>query len=182
MAMRRLFDVYKETVDNADILHSRNLSSEEKQTIKQAGLTGPVSDFTVEQMGQLYDIMLVKSKADAKKEIDEALLAARDVNNQSSKGAKRADNVIIKEVFDGARNRFEKVNEMLAPLGVDEISFPKSFGRLHYDNFYKEHPEFMRKNQQQTSNNQQKPANTAQNTQAAQAFVNAYAAKKGNTH
>lgn len=188
MAMRRLFDVYKETVDNADILHSRNLSSEEKQKIKQAGLTGPVSDFTVEQMGQLYDIMLVKSKADAKKEIDEALLAARDVNNQSSKGAKRADNVIIKEVFDGARNRFEKVNEMLAPLGVDEISFPKSFGRLHYDNFYKEHPEFMRKNQQQTqapqqtSNNQQKPANTAQNTQAAQAFVNAYAAKKGNTH
>ena len=46
----------------------------------------------------------------------------------------------------------------------------------------------MKKNQQQTqapqqtSNNQQKPANTAQNTQAAQAFVNAYAAKKGNTH
>ena len=40
---------------------------------------------------------------------------------------------------------------MLTPLGVDEISFPKSFGRLHYDNFYKEHPEFQRRAPQQTN-------------------------------
>ena len=147
-------------------------------------------------MGQLYEIMLVKSKADAKKEVDEALLAARDVNNQTSKGAKRADNVIIKEVFDGARNRFEKVNEMLTPLGVDEISFPKAFGRLHYDNFYKEHPEFMKKKepQQQTQAQQQQPAKTPtksgnevaaanpKNTKAADAFVKALASKKNCTH
>lgn len=196
MAMRRLFDTYQEVVDHADILNSKNLSPEEKAKIKQAGLTGPVSDFTTEQMGQLYDIMLVKSKADAKKEIDEALLAARDVNNQNSKGAKRADNVIIKEVFDGARNRFEKVNEMLTPLGVDEISFPKAFGRLHYDNFYKEHPEFMKKKEQQQtqapqqqttktpvkSNNTAKPVTSAKNNQAANAFVTAYAAKKNYSH
>lgn len=151
MAMRRLFDAYRETVDLADVFNSENLSSEEKQQLKAAGLTGPISEFDTEQMGKLYEIMLVKSKADAKKEVDEALLDARDVNNKGSKGAKRADNVIIKEVFDGARNRFEKVNEMLTPLGVDEISFPKSFGRLHYDNFYKEHPEFQRRAPQQTN-------------------------------
>lgn len=196
MAMRRLFDTYQEVVDHADILNSKNLSSDEKAKIKQAGLTGPVSEFTTEQMGQLYEIMLVKSKADAKKEVDEALLAARDVNNQTSKGAKRADNVIIKEVFDGARNRFEKVNEMLTPLGVDEISFPKAFGRLHYDNFYKEHPEFMKKKepQQQTQAQQQQPAKTPtksgneaaaanpKNTKAADAFVKALASKKNYTH
>ncbi len=179
MAMRRLFDAYRETVDHADMFSSENLSLEEKQQLKAAGLTGPVSEFDTEQMGKLYEIMLVKSKADAKKEIDEAMLDARDVNNKGSKGAKRADNVIIKEVFDGARNRFEKVNEMLTPLGVDEISFPKSFGRLHYDNFYKEHPEFQRRAPQQTNtppapqkkqesiqNNESKPNKTINKTPA----------------
>jgi hypothetical protein len=98
-----------------------------------------------EQIGRLFEIMLPGSKAEAKKELDGALLDARDVNNKMSKGAKRADNVIIKEVFDGARSRFEKINEMLKSLGVEEIDFPKAFGRLHYDNFYVEHPEFQRK-------------------------------------
>lgn len=178
MAMRRLFDAYTETVDNVNILSSNNLSATEKQLISQAGLTGPVSEFSPAQIGQLYEIMMIKSKQDAKKEIDQALLDARDLQNQTSKGAKRADNVIIKEVFDGARNRFEKVNEMLTPLGVDEISFPKSFGRLHYDNFYREHPELMRRNTpQQTQNpnqNQPNQPNTAtarRNNQAAQTFV-----------
>lgn len=182
MAMRRLFDVYKETVDHADILGSQNLSNEEKQKIKAAGLTGQVSEFNPEQMGQLYEIMKIKSKADAKKEIDEGLLDTRDVNNKGSKGAKRADNVIIKEVFDGARNRFEKVNEILAPLGVDEISFPKSFGRLHYDNFYKEHPEFQRKAPQQSNTPQQTnpaPSKSAENSHKVKAFVQNYHNARG---
>ncbi len=182
MAMRRLFDVYRETVDHADILGSQNLSNEEKQKIKAAGLTGQISEFNPEQMGQLYEIIKVKSKADAKKEIDEGLLDTRDVNNKGSKGAKRADNVIIREVFDGARNRFEKVNEILAPLGVDELSFPKSFGRLHYDNFYKEHPEFQRKLPQQNNTPQQAqpaPPKSSENGRNLSAFVQSYNKTKG---
>lgn len=189
-ALRRLFDAYKESVDNANLLGSKYLSSEEKQKLKHAGLTGPVSEFSADQMGQLYEIMLVRSTKEAKEEIDQAMLDAKDLKNRTSKGAKRADNVIIKEAFDNARNRFEKVNELLAPLGVEEISFPKSFGGLYYDNFYKEHPEFLQRQQQQTNTpapQQNKPTSTksvesAGNSEMAKAVVQAYAAKKGKIH
>jgi hypothetical protein len=144
-ALRRLFDAYKETVHANNILGSSALTDKEKQQIAAEGLTMPVHTMNEEQIGRLFEIMLPGSKAEAKKELDGALLDARDVNNKMSKGAKRADNVIIKEVFDGARSRFEKINEMLKSLGVEEIDFPKAFGRLHYDNFYVEHPEFQRK-------------------------------------
>ena len=189
-ALRRLFDAYKESVDNTNLLGSKYLSSEEKQKLEAAGLTGQVSEFSPEQIGQLYEIMLVKSTKEAKDEIDQAMLDAKDLKNRTSKGAKRADNVIIKEAFDNARNRFEKVNELLSPLGVDEISFPKSFGGLYYDNFYKEHPEFLQRQQPQQTNAPQpsksasvKSAEGVDNAGMSKAFVNAYtAAKKGNTH
>ena len=101
----------------------------------------------------LFEILLPKSRKEAKEELDEALLSARDTNTRQARGPKRADNIIIKEVFDGARMRFEKVNEMLKSLGVDEIDFPKAFGRLHYDTFYIEHPEYERKPNQNSNTN-----------------------------
>lgn len=158
--MRRLFDVYKETADSGSILDSGTLSAEEKSKLRAAGLTGPVSEFNEAQMGELFEIMLPQDKKDAYKELDEALLAAKDTENRTSKGAKRADNIIIKEVFDGARNRFEKVNEILTSLGVEEITFPKAFGRLYYeDRFYSEHPEFLKKPKpQQNTNTPAQPA------------------------
>lgn len=157
-AMRRLFDVYKETADSGSILDSGTLSAEEKNKLRAAGLTGPVSEFNEGQMGELFEIMLPQDKQDAYKELEEALLAAKDTESRASKGAKRADNIIIKEVFDGARNRFEKVNEILTSLGVEEITFPKAFGRLYYeDRFYDEHPEFLKKAKPQQQNNTNTP-------------------------
>ena len=112
----------------------------------------------------MFEILLPKSRKDAKQELDEALMSARDTNTRQAYGPKRADNIIIKEVFDGARMRFEKINEMLGSLGVDEINFPKAFGRLHYDTFYHEHPEYFRKPQQNSNSQQEEQPQLQQQT------------------
>ena len=156
-AMRRLFDAFHETVHNGSILNSSVFSDAERRELSAMGLTCDARDLSEEQMVGLYEVMCKHDKVMAKRELDDALLSARDTKDRQALGPKRADNIIIKEVFDGARSRFEKINEMLKPLGVDEIDFPKSFGRLHYDDFYKEHPEFFRrtaagKTQQQPKN------------------------------
>ena len=164
IAMRRLFDVYKEGVDSSSLLNSSMLTNEEKQQIMNSGLTGNVSKFNEAQIAQLFEILLPKSRKDAKQELDEALMSARDTNTRQAYGPKRADNIIIKEVFDGARMRFEKINEMLGSLGVDEINFPKAFGRLHYDTFYHEHPEYFRKPQQNSNSQQEEQPQLQQQT------------------
>ena len=64
-------------------------------------------------------------------------------------------NLYIKEVFDAARNGFEDVNERLKNSGCDEIAMPKVMGRLQYDAFYDKHPEFLRRN---ANNNTNQPA------------------------
>ncbi len=143
MAMRRLFDAYHETVNSVNILDSHILTATEKQNMRNAGLIGPVSEMNETQLETLYEILYENSKVEAKKEIDNALMDAKAVGGRTAKGAVRADNIILTEVFNGARNRFEKVNEILKSLGADELDFPKAFGRLHYDNFYVEHPEFL---------------------------------------
>lgn len=158
IAMRRLFDVYKEAVNNGSLLNSSILTNAEKQKLIDSGLVGNVSNFSEAQIGQLFEILLPKSRKDAKEELDEALMSARDTNTRQARGPKRADNIIIKEVFDGARMRFEKVNEMLKSMGIEEIDFPKAFGRLHYDTFYNEHPEYSRKPASNSTSQ-----NTAQN-------------------
>lgn len=167
LAMRRLFDAYHETVDDVSMMSSTKLTSEEKRKMQLAGLTGPASDFSPAQMAKLYEIMLEQSDKDAKNELDTALL-----DESALTGPKRAGNIIIKEIFDGARNRFEKVNELLAPLGVDEISFPKAFGRLHYDKFFVEHPNFRNPRSggrsQESTQNQDGMINDAQSCDAAQ--------------
>jgi len=166
-SMRRLFDVYKENADNASLLNSGILNSAEKNKLHAAGLTGPVSEFNENQMAELFEIMLPAGREEAYKELDEALLAAKDTANRTSKGAKRADNVIIKEVFDGARNRFEKVNEILSSMGIEEMTFPKAFGRLYYeDRFYDEHPQFLKKTQQNQTPKPQPAVKNAEQTAA----------------
>ena len=88
-------------------------------------------------------------------------MQAKDVGNVAARGAKRADNIIIKEVFDAARNSFEDINERLKNCGCDEINMPKVMGRLQYDAFYDKHPEFLRRNA--NTNTAPTPTNTHNN-------------------
>lgn len=156
-AVSRLFAVYDSTVKKATIANSPELSEEEVRRIKMAGLDIEPHKLSKEQMAELYELLLPRCVKEADKECEEAFFEAKDVGNMLSKGAKRADNVILKEIFDAARNGFEDVNECLKNNGCDEISMPKVMGRLQYLIFYDRHPEFLRKNNANANTNANTP-------------------------
>ncbi len=156
-AFSRLFAVYDSMVQRGTIAQSPELQGhdEEIRRIKAAGLDIEPQDLTKEQLVELYELLMPRCIREAEAELDEALMQAKDVGNVAARGAKRADNIIIKEVFDAARNGFEDVNERLKNSGCDEIAMPKVMGRLQYDAFYDKHPEFLRRN---ANNNTNQPA------------------------
>lgn len=181
MAMRRVFDIYEQSVDNADVFScsSKLLSNEEKQKLRDAGLNGPVTKFSVDQMGKLYEILLPESKKAAKAKLDKALIA------EMSRAARRNENIVIKEVFDAVRTDLEQISEDLQAKGLEEITFPKVAGGLKYDKVFIEHPELKRKPASQQNNNPQntpKPQaksneateNGSVNNNAAKAFINTF--------
>ena len=145
-AISRLFTVYDSTARKTTIANSPELSEEEIRRIKMAGLDIEPHKLSKEQMAELYELLLPRCIKEADKECEEAFFEAKDTGNMLSKGAKRADNIILKEIFDAARNGFEDVNERLKNNGCDEINMPKVMGRLQYLIFYDRHPEFLRRN------------------------------------
>lgn len=159
-AFSRLFAVYDSTTNKTTIAQSPELTEVEKRRIQAAGLDIEPYKLRREQFVELYELLVPRCMIEAKKELDEALMQAKDVGNIAARGAKRADNIIIKEVFDAARNGFEDVNERLKNNGCDEIAMPKVMGRLQYDAFYDEHPEFLRRN---VNTNNPAPAQNNQN-------------------
>ena len=176
MAMRRVFDIYEQSVDNADVFScsSKLLSNEEKQKLKDAGLSGPIKDFSPNDMGKLYEILMPESKKTAKAKLDKTLIA------EMSRAARRNENVVIKEVFDAVRTDLEQISEDLQAKGLEEISFPKVAGGLKYDKVFVEHPELKRKPTPQ-QNNTPKPQNKSNETgnesvnpDAAKAFINTF--------
>ena len=176
MAMRRVFDIYEQSVDNADVFSCspKLLSNEEKQKLKDAGLSGPIKDFSPNDMGKLYEILMPESKKTAKAKLDKTLIA------EMSRAARRNENVVIKEVFDAVRTDLEQISEDLQAKGLEEISFPKVAGGLKYDKVFIEHPELKRKPTPQ-QNNTPKPQNKSNetgnesvNSDAAKAFINTF--------
>lgn len=176
MAMRRVFDIYEQSVDNADVFSCspKLLSNEEKQKLKDAGLSGPIKDFSPNDMGKLYEILMPESKKTAKVKLDKTLIA------EMSRAARRNENVVIKEVFDAVRTDLEQISEDLQAKGLEEISFPKVAGGLKYDKVFVEHPELKRKPTPQ-QNNTPKPQNKSNetgnesvNSDAAKAFINTF--------
>lgn len=179
MAMRRVFDIYEQSVDNADVFSCspKLLSNEEKQKLKDAGLSGPIKDFSPNDMGKLYEILMPESKKTAKVKLDKTLIA------EMSRAARRNENVVIKEVFDAVRTDLEQISEDLQAKGLEEISFPKVAGGLKYDKVFVEHPELKRKPTPQ-QNNTPKPQNKSNetgnesvNSDAAKAFINTFKKK-----
>ena len=176
MAMRRVFDIYEQSVDNADVFSCspKLLSNEEKQKLKDAGLSGPIKDFSPNDMGKLYEILMPESKKTAKAKLDKTLIA------EMSRAARRNENVVIKEVFDAVRTDLEQISEDLQAKGLEEISFPKVAGGLKYDKVFVEHPELKRKPAPQ-QNNTPKPQNKSNetgnesvNSDAAKAFIKTF--------
>ena len=181
MAMRRVFDIYIQSVDNSDVFScsSNLLNNEEKQKLKDAGLSGPIKDFSPDDMGKLYEILIPQSKKTAKAKLDKTLIA------EMSRAARRNENIVIKEVFDAVRTDLEQVSEDLQAKGLEEITFPKVAGGLKYDKVFIEHPELRRKptpQQNNTPQNTPKPQNKSNeavqsesvNPNAAKAFINTF--------
>lgn len=169
MAMRRVFDIYEQSVDNADVFSCspKLLSNEEKQKLKDAGLSGPIKDFSPNDMGKLYEILMPESKKTAKVKLDKTLIA------EMSRAARRNENVVIKEVFDAVRTDLEQISEDLQAKGLEEISFPKVAGGLKYDKVFVEHPELKRKPTPQ-QNKSNETGNESVNSDAAKAFINTF--------
>ncbi len=156
-AFSRLFAVYDSEANRGTIAQSPELNDIERRRIQAAGLDVEPHKLSREQMTELYELLIPRCLKEAEAELDEALMQAKDIGNIAARGAKRADNIIIKEVFDAARNGFEDVNERLKNNGCDEINMPKVMGRLQYDAFYDKHPEFLRRN---VNTNAPTPTNT----------------------
>ena len=159
-AFSRMFSVYDSVVKKGTIAQSPEFRNhpEEVRRIKAAGLDIEPHKLTKEQLVELYELLLPRCLKEAAIEVEEALMQAKDSGNVAARGAKRADNIILKEIFDAARNGFEDVNERLKNNGCDEIAMPKVMGRLQYDIFYDKHPEFLRRNP--TNNQAPKTNNT----------------------
>ena len=171
-AMRRVFDVYKEALGLGDITSSNILTRQEKDLMAHperfvdsegkrplAGL-GPIvgspENLTPEQMAGLLTILMERSKAEVKDKFYKELIEVRENKNI---GAKRADKIIIGDMYKAARNQCNSINEDLQAAGVDEIGLPKSFDvPMEYDQFKRDYEERVRNNQTNSS------SNTAQNT------------------
>lgn len=151
MTLNKLFEIYDtQTMANSSLVNSDKLTPEEKRLITAAGADRKTSQLSAGQMTKVYEILFEQCKKDAKKRVDKDLIDARDIGNTTSKGAKRPDDTIIKNVFNNIKNGFDDINDALATKGCEEIAPPKASGFMYYDQFYREHPEFTRRN---TNNN-----------------------------
>lgn len=152
-ALNRLFDVYNEQVGMHSLEQSAFLSADEKRRIGAVMAHKHISALSAHQLGEVYQILFERCKKEAKVRVDKEMMEAKDTENVTSKGAKRADSVILRDIFNNTKNGLDNVNDELSTKGCEEIAAPKVAGFLYYDQFYDEHPEFLRKKQNNNSNN-----------------------------
>lgn len=160
-AMRRVFDVYKHAINgNGDILSSPQLTQEEKDKLAHnvPPVVGLAENLSPEQMGALYDILMKRCQDEAKDKLYKELIEVRE---SKVVGAKRADKIIIGDLYKAARNQCNSINDDLQAEGVDEIGLPKSFDvPMEFDQFKRDYEERVR---QQNTNNPSGNTNSSQN-------------------
>lgn len=123
--LRRLFNVFKDGVEQGGILNSEALSDKEKAIISEhPALLGNPSKFTGAHFAELYDIMFKESCDISKIELEKKF---------REPGAKRAHETIKKGEFNAAYNSCKSIIKELKALGVDEIDLPESTDRLPYN-------------------------------------------------
>lgn len=171
-AMRRVFDVYKNAIDgNGNIMSSPMLTEAEKQMMQQhqPPISGLAENLSPEQMGALYDILMKRCQAEAKEKLYKELIEVRE---SAVVGAKRADKIIIGDMYKAARNQCNSINDDLQADGVDEIGLPKSFDvPMEFDQFKRDYEERVRNNNNNSNNgnrgnggnNNNGPQNSGQN-------------------
>lgn len=159
-AMRRVFDVYKHAINgNGDILSSPMLTQEEKDKLAHnvPPIVGQAENLSPEQMGALYDILMKRCQEEAKDKLYKELIEVRE---SKVVGAKRADKIIIGDLYKAARNQCNSINDDLQAEGVDEIGLPKSFDvPMEFDQFKRDYEERVR---QQNTNNPSGNSNSGQ--------------------
>ena len=158
-AMRRVFDIYKHAISsNGDIQGSPLLTPEEKDKMDQMGVKGMAENMSPDQMGLLYDILMKRCQEEAKEKLYKELIEVRE---SKVVGAKRADKIIIGDLYKAARNQCNSINDDLQAEGVDEIGLPKSFDvPMEFDQFKRDYEERVR---QQNLNNPSGNSNGGQN-------------------
>ena len=147
-----LFDIYRDCAPQSSargvaggklLAQCEKLSDEEKQIIKAEGLNVRVDKLTTSQIGRLYDILLKRQQKETQKELYEQLI---EVRYGPDVGAKRADKIIINDMYGNARNAIDMINDGLAVLGLEEVAPIKSFNcpleHGHFINTYL--PEYKR--------------------------------------
>ncbi|MBP1532276.1 MAG: hypothetical protein ILA52_02105, partial [Alphaproteobacteria bacterium] len=113
-----LFNAYNEAVKTNSNIPGINIRAE---------------NMNIQQIEQLYDALYEKQQKLVKTELYKELI---DVRYKSSIGAKRADKIIINDLYKEARNKCNEINEDLSAMGVDEIGLIKSYdASLGYSDF-----------------------------------------------
>lgn len=155
-ALRHTFELFRKTVDRNSILDADGLylsrkeniillSNEEKEALRAQGISGLSRDLSIQQMGAIFDILYKREYDWAKKKLYDQLTAVRD-KPQSYRGALRADDIIVRALFNQAHNRCKRMNEELAKIGVDKLGLIESTEvPMEYEKFLRDyaasHPE-----------------------------------------
>ena len=180
--LRILFDAYNDVAPKSNYFHdvagrpllsSDKLSMAEKQALQNAGLGGSVDKMSTQQLKQVFDILYPRQQQIAKDDVYRELI---DVRFNPNIGAKRADQIIVKDIYNNARNMCDGINEDLKSLGLDEIDMIKSFNvPLEIGDFVNNYlPNYQRTHPQPNRNNQpvQQPNNNQPNTNGGNAGNN----------
>ncbi len=140
--LRVMFDLYQAALDSPSLLvdgiktkEGFELNDKEKEDLRQAGLVGPVEEFTPEQLATLYEILGHRQREEVKTVVYADLDEMMD-QPEYFRGAKRAHDIIIRGIYDTEVQKVNGINEDLAANGIDEIGLPKSTrARLDYNDY-----------------------------------------------
>ncbi len=152
-ALSLLFEVYQDQVDRGISLASnpklnlRNhpLSQEEKEFL--SSFTN-LQKMSVPDMNALYLFLHKRMQPDIKKEMYADLIKEKYSRYNV---ARRAAPVVVKDIYNSARNMFEAINEELQVKGIEELGPIKAYNvSLEYDDFLLNYaPEYERRHPQQ---------------------------------
>ena len=132
-SLRRLYDIYKENMDNANILSSDQLQPEEKNELIRRGLTGPIIDFTPGQIRDLFEVLQKHSKKLVEKRLDDALVLLYDPASVGRKKDTRPARTIINQVMSDEKDMCKDIIDDLLANGQDELKLVEAAGNLEYD-------------------------------------------------
>lgn len=172
----KVFLVYKSALENGgSLLNAENLTPEEKQAIRDLGLTGSVKKLNTRQMDKLFDVLYTRQVKEADYDIVDNLIK-KSFTDINIRGAKQTPTQSIRDVFNDAFSDCERIDLDLAKLGIDPIKVSKvSNIRLDFERFFRvDKPEYDRRNAARNtgSNSVNANVNTASNAQIIAARAN----------